>query len=224
MAKDYAQDEKVSKGEQHELVKEIQKVKRQMKALMKEVDELERSQRLLSIQNVDLLDSGRRLIVEEVKKGLMDSLTEYQFEPQRVVPKDEVTLLDDIVARVDEAQAIRNNIFDFLLRLLIKMEVASSRTKLLFLSQKHPIDYRLFDDLEQIDDAADNVLINTEEVRLRWKIFEEKVSRELKRLEEKQKGAKRGKSKVKGKRKGKDKGKGGGKSKGKSRSDQDLSK
>ena len=175
-----------SGDEQQDLANELMKIKKQMKMLMKDVDDLERSQRLLSIQNVDLLDRRRKMIVEEVKKGLMDSLTEYQFEPRRMVPKDETTLLDDIVARVDEAQMIRNNIFDFLLRLLIKMEVANSRTKLLFLSQKHPIDFRLFDDLEQIDDAADNVLINTEEVRLRWKIFEEKVQRELKRLEKRQ--------------------------------------
>ena len=175
-----------SSDKQQELASELVKIKEQMKELMKDVEDLERSQRLLSIQNVDLLDSRRRMIVEEVKKGLMDSLTEYQFEPQKIVPRDETTLLEDIVARVDEAQRIRNNIFDFLLRLLIKMEVASSRTKLLFLSQKHPIDFRLFDDLEQIDDAADNVLINTEEVRLRWKIFEEKVQRELRRLEKRQ--------------------------------------
>ena len=91
-------------------------------------------------------------------------------------------VLMQIVEKLDGAREARENIYDFIMRLLIRQEINSSRTKLLFISQRYEVNPMLFDELEQMESSVNNTFINTEELNLRWKIFEERVKAEIERL------------------------------------------
>ena len=95
---------------------------------------------------------------------------------------DEQGFLEEIVTKLDEAREGRDNIYDFIFRLLIRQEINTARTKLLFLVQRYEIDLSLFDQLDQMEEGINNTFISTEELNLRWKIFEERVKTEIERL------------------------------------------
>jgi len=92
------------------------------------------------------------------------------------------TVLGQIVEKLDSAREARESIYDFIFRLLIKQEINSARTKLLFLVQRYDVELSLFDELDTMEVSVNNTFINTEELNLRWKIFEERVKSEIERL------------------------------------------
>jgi hypothetical protein len=91
-------------------------------------------------------------------------------------------LLEQLVEKLDSAREARENIYDFIFRLLIRLEINTARTKLMFLVQRYEVDLALFDELDMMETSVNNRYINTEELNLRWKIFEERVKAEIERL------------------------------------------
>ncbi len=92
-------------------------------------------------------------------------------------------LVQHLTERIESARKTQSDIYDFLMRILLKQEIQNSRMKLLFLSQtQKDIDYMLFDELDLMESYSSNPLVKKEELLLRWQIFEEKVKREVQRL------------------------------------------
>ncbi len=95
---------------------------------------------------------------------------------------DDRILLEQLVEKLDSAREARENIYDFIFRLLIRLEINAARTKLIFLVQRYEVDLALFDELDQMETSVNNRYINTEELNLRWKMFEERAKSEIERL------------------------------------------
>ena len=95
---------------------------------------------------------------------------------------DDRILLEQLVEKLDSAREARENIYDFIFRLLIRLEINAARTKLIFLVQRYEVDLALFDELDLMETSVNNRYINTEELNLRWKMFEERAKSEIERL------------------------------------------
>lgn len=166
-------------------VKEILKeIKHRLSSLEGKVNELERQQRILFMES-EARDPENALDDQAPKTDLLDFLEEMNIS--EASPDDmaeDEGLLEHISKRLDESHRNQTNIYHVLIRLFLKQEVQNSRSKLLFISQNNKdLDLMLFDELSEMEEFVSNPMINIEELSLRWKIFGEKVAKELERLD-----------------------------------------
>ena len=154
-----------------------------LEALESRLDEMEREQRLIIMGELqpELKD---HLMAQAPNKDLLElveSLEVDKFRPDDL--RENESLIDHVSRNLDENRKNQSNIYLILLRILLRQEIQNSRSKLLFLAQtKKDLDMSLFDDLSELEVLSSNPHIHPEELSLRWKVFEERVARELERL------------------------------------------
>jgi len=159
---------------------ELRTVVKRLKNLESRLDDMEREIRLLCVELGDRAEKDRREAVRSLKEQMMDA---FQEIPPVKDGEEDGGFLTSIAHRLDEARYRKEDLIDIVLRLAIHQEIQNSRTKLLFLIQKHPISPELFDELDQIEKCVHNAYFSLEEIRLRWRVFEERVSAEMKRIQ-----------------------------------------
>ena len=160
------------------------KVLERLDHIEEKLDEVERQQRLLLMESNQGIDLDQDLLMGKVRLDLLNLAEE--LDPNKQKPDDLVeneSLIDHVSKRLNESKRSQSNIYHLLLRILLKQEIQNSRSKLLFLSQNNKeLDLSLFDELKEMEEFVSNPMINLEELSLRWKIFEDRVKRELERI------------------------------------------
>jgi hypothetical protein len=152
-------------------------------ALESRLDEMEREQRLIIMGGLqpEIKDPWLAQSPNNDLLKLVESLEVDKFKPDD--PRENESFIDHVSRNLDENRKNQSNIYLLLLRILLRQEIQNSRSKLLFIAQsKKDLDMSLFDDLSELEVLSSNPHIHPEELSLRWKVFEERVARELERL------------------------------------------
>ncbi len=153
--------------------------------LEEKIDEIERQQRIILMESGQDINLNQELLMGTTRLDLLNLAEE--LDPSKLKPDEmgeDESLIDHVSKRLNESKLSQSNIYHLLLRILLKQEVQNSRSKLLFLSQTtHDLDLALFDELKEMEEFVSNPMINLEELSLRWKIFEDRVRRELERIQ-----------------------------------------
>ena len=186
---DPPKENSIKKKNVKELERTLKIVLDRLDSLEKKIDELERQQRLFLMESNDQ-DAGldQDVLMGKTRLDLLNLAEE--LDPNKLKPDEmgeDESLIDHVTKRLNESKLNQSNIYHLLLRILLKQEVQNSRSKLLFLSQTaKDLDLSLFDELKEMEEFVSNPMINLEELSLRWKIFEERVRRELERLQDRE--------------------------------------
>ena len=164
----------------------LKKVLERLDIVEEKIDELERQQRLLLMESNQDVNVDQELLMGKTRLDLLNLAEE--LDPDKLKPddlEDGESLIDHVSKRLNESKRSQSNIYHLLLRILLKQEIQNSRSKLLFLSQTaKDLDLSLFNELKEMEEFVSNPMINLEELSLRWKIFEDRVRRELERIQE----------------------------------------
>jgi hypothetical protein len=164
----------------------LRKVLKRLDHIEKKLDEVERQQRLMLMESNQGINLDQDLMMGKIRLDLLNLAEE--LDPNKLKPDDLVedeSLIDHVSKRLNESKRSQSNIYHLLLRILLKQEIQNSRSKLLFLNQNtKELDLSLFDELKEMEEFVSNPMINLEELSLRWKIFEDRVKRELERIQD----------------------------------------
>lgn len=180
------QDTAQKNGKEHveikRLVSTLGSLSKRLESLESRLEEMEREQRLIIMGGQPELKD--HILTQGPNKDLLklvESLEVDKFRPDDM--RENESLIDHVSRNLDESRKSQSNIYLLLLRILLRQEIQNSRSKLLFLTQsKKDLDMSLFDDLSELEVLTANPHIHPEELSLRWKVFEERVARELERL------------------------------------------
>ena len=168
------------------LEKKLVKISKRLDMVEVKLDEVERQQRLMLMESNQGIDIDQDLLLGKTRLDLLNLVEEMDPDKQKTddIQEDE-NLIEHVTKRLSESKRSQSNIYHLLLRILLKQEIQNSRSKLLFLSQNtKELDLSLFDELKEMEEFVSNPMINLEELSLRWKIFEDRVRRELERIQD----------------------------------------
>jgi len=168
------------------LEKKLVKISKRLDMVEEKLDEVERQQRLMLMESNQGIDIDQDLLLGKTRLDLLNLVEEMDPDKQKTddIQEDE-NLIEHVTKRLSESKRSQSNIYHLLLRILLKQEIQNSRSKLLFLSQNtKELDLSLFDELKEMEEFVSNPMINLEELSLRWKIFEDRVRRELERIQD----------------------------------------